>query len=96
MMRMPTTDASSVRRETNADVGLTVMGMDIPLCSVKVVTENCEAMASLEEGESVHPAAMSDEELSAYGEEIVTDAQTAAMVLIQNLPQSVLQLMMGN
>ena len=90
------TDASSVRRETNADVGLTVMGMDIPLCSVKVVTENCEAMASLAEGESVHPAVMSDEELSAYGEEIVTDAQTAAMVLIQNLPQSVLQLMMGN
>lgn len=87
---------SSVCRETNADVGLTVMGMEIPLCSVKAVTENCDAMASLAEGESVHPAAMSDEELSAYGEEIVTDAQTALMVLIQNLPTSVLQLMMGN
>ncbi|MGN0762776.1 MAG: hypothetical protein ACI4MK_05290, partial [Aristaeellaceae bacterium] len=88
--------ADSVRRETNADVGLTVMGMEIPLFSVKAVTESCDAMASLAEGESVHPAAMSDEELSAYGEEIVTDAQTAAMVLIQNLPTSVLQLMMGN
>lgn len=87
---------SSVCRETNADVALTVMGMEIPLCSVKAVTENCDAMASLAEGESVHPAAMSDEELSAYGEEIVTDAQTALMVLIQNLPTSVLQLMMGN
>ena len=87
---------SSVCRETNADVGLTVMGMEIPLCSVKAVTESCDAMASLAEGASVHPAAMSDEELSAYGEEIVTDAQTALMVLIQNLPTSVLQLMMGN
>ena len=90
------TGADGVRRETNADVGLTVMGMEIPLCSVKAVTESCDAMASLAEGESVHPAAMSDEELTAYGEEIVTDAQTAAMVLIQNLPTSVLQLMMGN
>lgn len=90
------TGADGVRRETNADVGLTVMGMEIPLFSVKAVTESCDAMASLAEGESVHPAAMSDEELSAYGEEIVTDAQTAAMVLIQNLPTSVLQLMMGN
>ena len=87
---------SSVCRETNADVGLTVMGMEIPLCSVKAVTENCDAMASLAEGASVHPAAMSDEELSAYGEEIATDVQTALMVLIQNLPTSVLQLMMGN
>ena len=90
------TGADGVRRETSADVGLTVMGMEIPLCSVKAVTESCDAMASLAEGESVHPAAMSDEELTAYGEEIVTDAQTAAMVLIQNLPTSVLQLMMGN
>ncbi|MDY4139079.1 MAG: hypothetical protein SOY30_07060 [Eubacteriales bacterium] len=90
------TGADGVCRETNADVGLTVMGMEIPLCSVKAVTENCDAMASLAEGASVHPAAMSDEELSAYGEEIVTDAQTALMVLIQNLPTSVLQLMMGN
>ena len=87
---------SSVCRETTADVGLTVMGMDIPLFSVKAVTESCDAMASLAEGASVHPAAMSDEELSAYGEEIATDAQTALMVLIQNLPTSVLQLMMGN
>ena len=88
--------ANSIRRETDADVGLTVMGMEIPLCSAKVVTESCEPMASLAEGESVHPAVMSDEELSAYGEEIVNDAQTALMVLIQNLPTSVLQLMMGN
>ncbi|MGN0971080.1 MAG: hypothetical protein ACI4OY_03925 [Aristaeellaceae bacterium] len=90
------TGADSVRRETNADVGLAVMGMEIPLLSVQAVTENCDAMASLAQGDSVHPAAMSDEELSAYGEEIATDAQTAVMVLIQNLPTSVLQLMMDN
>ena len=90
------TSADSVRRETNADVGLTVMGMEIPLFSVKAVTESCEPMASLAEGKSVHPAAMSDEELSAYGEEIISDAQTAIMVLIQNLPTSVLKLMTSN
>ena len=44
----------------------------------------------------MHPAAMSDEELSAYGEEIISDAQTAIMVLIQNLPTSVLKLMTSN
>ena len=90
------TGADTVRRETNADVGLTVMGMEIPLFSVKAVTESCETMASLAEGDSVHPAAMSDDELTAYGEEIVTAAQTAAMVLLQNLPTSLLQLMMDN
>ena len=89
-------DGSSIRRETNADVGLTMMDMEIPLCSAKVVTEGCDAMASLAEGKSVHPAAMSDEELSAYGEEIISDAQTAIMVLIQNLPTSVLKLMTSN
>ena len=90
------TGENSVRRETNADVSLTVMGMEIPLLSLKAVTASCDAMASLTEGESVHPAAMSDEELSAYAKEVLTDAQTAAMVLIQNLPTSVLQLMMDN
>ncbi|MGN1018856.1 MAG: hypothetical protein ACI4O7_00660 [Aristaeellaceae bacterium] len=88
--------ANSVRRETNANVGMTVMGMELPLCSVKAVTENCDALPFLADSECVHPAAMSDEELGAYAEDIASAAQIAVLTVIQYLPTSVLAMMMGN
>ncbi|MGN0779115.1 MAG: hypothetical protein ACI4MJ_08215 [Aristaeellaceae bacterium] len=89
------TEDSKVRSETVADIAILLMNQELPVLTVNAVTESCDAKASLAEGTTVHPATLTDEELTAYSEEIMEAVQTALMLAMQNLPTSVLMMMMG-
>lgn len=89
------TTADGAKKDTACDVKLTVLGMDIPLLSINMATETCEPADSIVSADAVHPAAMSDEELEAWGAQVAQNAQIALITVVQNLPASVLQLLMA-
>ncbi len=87
--------AEGAKKDTACDLKLTVLGMEIPLLSINMATETCEPHDSIVSADAVHPAAMSDEELEAWGAQVAQSAQIALITVVQNLPASVLQLLMA-
>lgn len=87
--------AEGAKKDTACDLKLTVLGMEIPLLSINMATETCEPHDSIVSADAVHPAAMSDEKLEAWGAQVAQSAQIALITVVQNLPASVLQLLMA-
>lgn len=77
------------------DAGLYLMDSENPMLTVKANARTDEAAPSIITGNEVHPGAMDDAAFNAYAEEVVNNLQTWLIVLVQNLPQSVLMLLLG-
>lgn len=89
-----TTD-SGMQYILDCDVKLSLLGMEIVPVSIHAVKENCDEQASIVSTDALHPATMSQTELEAWGTQVSQNAQLVMISVMQHLPASVLQLMMG-
>ena len=69
----------------------------LPGCTAETITVNAqlttgEAETSIVTEDAVRPGAMADDEFNAFLGQVAQSAQTALLVMLQNLPDSVLQL----
>ena len=78
-----------------SDIDLHILGLEEELLCIKVTQTTGEAAASIVTADAVRPGQMTEEEFNTYvSEDVMNAAMTALMGLIQNLPASVLELMM--
>ena len=91
-----TADASA--EQNGEDVAFQVCGkLYLPGCTAETITVNAqlttgEAETSIVTEDAVRPGAMADDEFNAFLGQVAQSAQTALLVMLQNLPDSVLQL----
>ena len=91
-----TADASA--EQNGEDVDFQVCGkLYLPGCTAETITVNAhlttgEAETSIVTEDAVRPGAMADDEFNAFLGQVAQSAQTALLVMLQNLPDSVLQL----
>ena len=91
-----TADASA--EQNGEDVDFQVCGkLYLPGCTAETITVNAqlttgEAEPSIVTEDAVRPGAMTDDEFNAFLGKVAQSAQTALLVMLQNLPDSVLQL----
>ncbi len=62
-----------------------------PMVTITVDEATDKAADAIDAQSAVHPGQMTEEELSAYFEEAMTSAQTNLLLILQNLPTSILQ-----
>lgn len=90
------TSAADYTSTAAYNVSIEAMGVELPLLTAHVFTSSAfETEESVAAGEAVRPATMTDDELTAYGTQIAQTAQLELIELMQQLPASVLQLMMS-
>ena len=75
----------------NKTVALYLNGSKTPMVTITVDQATDKAADDIDAQSAVHPGKMTEEELSAYFEEALTSAQTNLLVILQNLPASILQ-----
>ena len=91
-----TADASA--EQNGEDVDFQVCGkLYLPGCTAETITVNAqlttgETETSIVTEDAVRPGAMTDDEFNAFLGKVAQSAQTALLVMLQNLPDSVLQL----
>ena len=91
-----TADASA--EQNGEDVDFQVCGkLYLPGCTAETITVNAqlttgEAEPSIATEDAVRPGSMADDEFNAFLGQVAQSAQTALLVMLQNLPDSVLQL----
>lgn len=78
-----------------SDIDLYIMGLEEELLCIKVTETTGAAEASIVAADAVRPGQMTEKEFGTYvSEDVLAAMQTALMGLVQNLPESVLSLMM--
>ncbi len=75
----------------NKTVALYLNGSKTPMVTITMDQATDKAADDIDAQSAVHPGKMTEEELSAYFEEALTSAQTNLLVILQNLPASILQ-----
>lgn len=87
--------ADGAKRDTVCDVKLSVMGMELPLLTINASTVTGQPEASIASADAIHLADYSDEQMTAYGQQVEGTAMVALLGIMQNLPQSILMMVMG-
>ena len=75
----------------NKTVAFYLNGSKTPMVTITVDQATDKAADDIDAQSAVHPGKMTEEELSAFFEEALTSAQTNLLVILQNLPASILQ-----
>lgn len=88
-------NADGAKRDIVCDVKLSVMGMELPLLTINANTVTGQPEASIASAEAIHLADYSDEQMAAYGQQVEGTAMVALLGIMQNLPQSILMMVMG-
>lgn len=77
------------------EVAFYLQGMNDALFTMVMNGSTGEAAPSIVDADALRPGAMNDDQFSAWCNSVMNSLQTALITLLQNLPASILQLLMG-